>query len=119
VLNLKKPVLTMVLDDGKSFQLHANRAQLRLNGNHINQAHLTGGLDLNYGDVEIKTDEATFWPDHDMVQTSGAVEVQMPDLEVTGVGMEAHPRARLFALQHDVRTQIKRETGRGGTNKPS
>ncbi|HTY56987.1 MAG TPA: LPS export ABC transporter periplasmic protein LptC [Candidatus Binataceae bacterium] len=119
VLNLKKPVLTMILDDGKSFELHADHAELKLNGNHINQAHLTGGLDLNYGEVEIKTDEATFWPDRDMVQTSGAVQVHMPDLEVSGVGMEAHPRARLFALQHDVHTEIKRETVRGGTNKSS
>jgi LPS export ABC transporter protein LptC len=118
-LILKKPELTMVLDDGKTFLLHAAQAELQLNGNHINQAHLTGGLDLTYGDVQIKTNEATFWPDRDMIQGSGPVQVHMTDLDVSGVGLEAHPRARLFALRHDVSTEIKREAARGGSKTSS
>jgi len=117
MLTLKQPQLTMIMDDGKSLQLHAAKAALQLNGNHITKAHLIGGLDLIYGEVELKTDEATFWPDQDMIRGSGPVQVRMPGFDITGVGLEAHPRARMFALQHDVRTEIKREAGRGGSNK--
>ncbi len=116
-LELRKPVLTMVLDDGKVLLLHAARADLTLNGDHINQAHLSGGLDLNYGDVELTTTEATFWPDRDMIQGSGPVQVRMPGFDVTGVGLEGHPRARLFALQHEVSTEIKREARGAGSKK--
>jgi len=116
-LELRKPVLTMVLDDGKILLLHAAKADLKLNGNSINQAYLSGGLDLIYGDTELTTAEATFWPDRDMIQGPGPVKVRMPGLNVTGVGLEAHPQARLFALQHEVRTEIKREASGAGSKK--
>ena len=116
-LKLREPELSMVLDDGKTMMLHAAMAELSLNGNHVNQAHLSGGLDLTYGDVALTTAEATFWPDRDMIQASGPVQVRSPGFNVTGVGLEAHPRARLFALQHEVRTEIKREASGGGSKK--
>lgn len=116
-LVLRKPVLRMVAEDGKILLLHAARADLKLNGDHINQAYLSGGLDLTYGDVELITTEATFWPDRDIIQGSGPVQVRMPGFNVTGVGLEAHPRARLFALQHEVRTEIKREANGAGSKK--
>jgi LPS export ABC transporter protein LptC len=117
-LKLREPELSMVLDDGKTLMLHAAMAELKLTGNHINQAQLSGGLDLTYGDIALSTAEATFWPDRDMIQAPGPVQVRSPGFNVTGVGLEAHPRARLFALQHEVRTEIKREAS-GARSKKS
>jgi len=117
LLNLRQPELTMVLDDGKTLVLHAASAKLKLTGNHIKEALLTGGLELTYGDLWFATGEATFWPDADTIQAPGPVHVRSPGFDVTGVGMEAHPRARLFALQHQVRTEIKREASGAGSKK--
>jgi LPS export ABC transporter protein LptC len=116
-LVLNNPVLSMVTEDGKTLLLHAARADLKLKGDHIDQAYLSGGLDLTYGDVNLTTTEATFWPDRDMIQGAGPVKVRMPGFDVTGVGLEAHPQARLFALQHEVRTEIKREAKGAGSKK--
>ena len=116
-LKLREPDLLMVLEDGKTVMLHAASAELKLNGKHIDEARLNGGLELKYGDIELNTAEATFVPDSDMLQASGPVEIRSPGFTVSGVGLEAHPRARRFSLQNQVRTELKKgaTTGAGST----
>jgi LPS export ABC transporter protein LptC len=116
-LKLREPDLLMVLDDGKTLILHAASAELKLNGKHIDEARLNGGLELKYGDIELSTAEATFVPDSDVLQASGPVEIRSPGFTVSGVGLEAHPRARRFSLQHQVRTELRKgaTTGAGST----
>jgi len=59
-LKLREPDLLMVLEDGKTLMLHAASAELKLNGKHIDEARLNGGLELKYGDIELSTADATF-----------------------------------------------------------
>ena len=66
----------MVSKEGKNVAVTAPRAEISVTGNHINQAHLSGGLQINYGDFVLKTGEATFAPDKDMVSAPGEVEVR-------------------------------------------
>ena len=54
--------LSMVSKDGKNVQVSAPRAEISVTGNHINRAHLSGGLRIDYGDFVLTTDEATFAP---------------------------------------------------------
>jgi lipopolysaccharide export system protein LptC len=75
-------------------------------GNHINQAHLSGGLQINYGDFVLKTDEATFAPDKDVVNAPGEVEVQGQGMTVTGVGLTGHPNERNFSLLSQTNTIV-------------
>ena len=70
--------LSMVSKDGKKVEVSAPRAEISVTGNHINQAHLSGGLRINYGDFVLKTVEATFSPDKDVVNAPGQVEVAGP-----------------------------------------
>ena len=98
--------LSMVSKDGKNVKVSAPRAEISVTGNHINQAHLSGGLRINYGDFELKTAEATFSPDKDVVNAPGQVEVQGQGMTVTGVGLTGHPNERNFTLLSQTNTVV-------------
>lgn len=98
--------LSMVAKDGKNVEVSAPRAEISVTGNHINQAHLSGGLRINYGDFVLKTAEATFSPDKDIVNAPGAVEVAGQGLTVTGVGLTGHPNQRSFTLLSQTNTVV-------------
>ena len=98
--------LSMVSKDGKNVKVSAPRAEISVTGNHINQAHLSGGLRINYGDFVLKTAEATFSPDKDVVNAPGQVEVQGQGMTVTGVGLTGHPNERNFTLLSQTNTVV-------------
>ena len=76
----------------------ASRSRLRL--------QKRGGLTINYGDFVLKTSEATFTPDQDMVSAPGPVEVQGQGLTVSGVGLTGHPNERNFTLLSQTNTVV-------------
>ena len=98
--------LSMVSKDGKNVEVMAPRAEIAVTGNHINRAHLSGGLTINYGDFVLKTSEATFTPDQDMVSAPGPVEVQGQGLTVSGVGLTGHPNERNFTPLSQTNTVV-------------
>ena len=98
--------LSMVSKDGKDVEVSAPRAEISVTGNHINQAHLSGGLRIAYGDFVLTTGEATFAPDKDSVNAPGEVQVQGQGLTVTGTGMTGHPNERNFTLLSQTNTVV-------------
>ena len=98
--------LSMVSKDGKNVQVSAPRAEISVTGNHINRAHLSGGLRIDYGDFVLTTDEATFAPDKDLVNAPGQVQVAGQGLTVTGVGLTGHPNERNFTLLSQTNTVV-------------
>jgi LPS export ABC transporter protein LptC len=98
--------LSMIAKDGKSFELFAPAALLKLNGNHVSSAALSGGLIVHYGDFVLTTSEARFSPDDDRLEASGLVKIQGQGLTVTGIGLSGHPKAELFELLQQVSTEI-------------
>ena len=104
---LVDPQLSMVAQDGKQVELTADLAKLKLSGNHISQANLSGNLVMHYGDFVLTTDEASFTPDGDRLDANGAVKIESPDLIVTGVGLNGQPNKELFELHSQVITVIK------------
>jgi LPS export ABC transporter protein LptC len=105
-LVLSEAQLSMVSKDGKNVEIIAPHAEISVTGNHINQAYLSGGLRINYGDFVLKTDTATFSPDKDTVTAPGEVEVRGQDLKVTGVGLSGHPNERSFTLLSQTNTLV-------------
>jgi LPS export ABC transporter protein LptC len=104
---LAKPQLSMTVRDGKHLSLSAWRAVLTVNGNHISKAQMSGGLKVDYGDFVLITEEATFLPDSDELQASGAVKINGPGLDVAGIGLSGHPKAQTFQLLKEVKTVIE------------
>jgi LPS export ABC transporter protein LptC len=105
-LVLKDSQLKMVLDDGKRVLAQAHRVDLSLTGNHVNRAEFSGGLVLDYGDVRLKTAGGTFLPDSDVLEAAGPVEIAGDGFKISGVDLEARPRARTFTLKHQVVTEL-------------
>jgi len=105
-LVLSDAELSMVSKDGKNVQIIAPRAEISVTGNHINQAHLSGGLRIEYGDFVLTTGDATFAPDKDLVNAPGEVEVEGQGLIVTGVGLTGHPNERSFSLLSQTNTVV-------------
>ncbi len=116
-LTLKNTKLEMVLDDGKPLAVKATRVFLSLSGNnHVNRADFSGGLVLDYGDIRLKTAGGTFLPDRDLLEAPGPVEIAGDGFKITGVGLEAKPRARTFQLKNQVTTDLTKKAGRAAAN---
>lgn len=98
--------LSMVSKDGKNVEVSAPLAEISVNGNHVRKAHLSGGLKIDYGDFVLKTGQATFSPDQDMVTAPGEVTIDGQGLSVTGVGMTGHPNERDFNLLSQTNTVV-------------
>lgn len=105
-LKLTDAVVTMVSSDGKPVVINSPRADLRLNGNHVTRAYLSGGTVIHFGDYVLSTDSATFMPDDDKVDAPGLVTVTGDGLKVTGIGLSGHPKSRVFQLQTQVETIV-------------
>jgi LPS export ABC transporter protein LptC len=104
---LKGAHLKMVAKDGKRLELSAPMATLKMEGNHIGRADMSGGLIVHYGDFVLTTDSAIFSPDDDELKASGAVKIVGQGLTVTGVGLQGHPKEEEFELLNEVSTHIE------------
>lgn len=109
--------LSMISSDGKAVEVKAPHAAISVSGNHINSAHLFGGLTINYGDFIMSTVDATFMPDKDIVTAPGEVKVIGQGLTVTGVGLSGHPKERTFTLLSQTNTVV--DSKKSGDSKPS
>jgi LPS export ABC transporter protein LptC len=103
---LTDAVVTMTSSDGKPVIVNAPHAVLTMSGNHVTQAHLTGGTVIHYGEFILSTDDATFMPDDDHVEAPGLVTVIGDGMKVTGVGLTGNPKTRVFQLRTQVRTEF-------------
>ena len=105
-LTLMDAEVAMTTKDGRQLRLAAPLAKLRLERNHIDEAELSGGLVVHYGDFVLTTPEATFAPDKDELQAKGVVTIQGKGVQVSGVGLAGHPKAEVFELLKQVSTRI-------------
>ncbi len=106
-VRLKDAELSMVTDDGKHLMLRAQRALLALNANHVSRADLIGGLRVDYGDVVVTAQQASFTPDTDELEVPGQVTIESGGMKVTAIGLSARPHAQLFDLHRQVDTEVK------------
>ena len=100
----------MIASDGKAVMFDAPHATLKMNGNHVQQADMGGGLTVHYGDFLLTTDHATFVPDTDSLSAPGNVWVSGQGIKVRGTGLTGHPRQQQFVLGGQVNTEIIRDT---------
>jgi len=105
-LRLQDADVAMVAEDGRLVKLHAPIADLKMNGNHVKRADLSGGLLVHYGEVLIHAEQAVFMPDSDELTVPGQVTIEGQGLKVVGVGLSARPREQLFDLHAQVSTEV-------------
>jgi LPS export ABC transporter protein LptC len=103
---LKDAKVRMIATDGKSVLLDAPAVTLTMHGNHVQQADLSGGLTIHYGEFVLTTERATFIPDSDQLNAPGGVTVTGQGIKVSGTGLTGHPREQQFNLGGRVDTEI-------------
>jgi LPS export ABC transporter protein LptC len=103
---LTDPVVTMTSSDGKPVTMQAPKAELKMDGNQVKRAHMSGGTQIHYGDFVLTTDDATFLPDADLFEAPGFVTINGDGIKVTGIGMTGYTKTRRFELLKQVTTQI-------------
>ncbi len=96
----------MIAEDGKVVVLDAPAVKLKMDGNHVQQADMSGGLTVHYGEFLLTTDHATFFPDTDSINAPGGVMVTGQGIKVKGTGLTGHPRHQQFNLGGQVNTEI-------------
>ena len=104
---LKNAELSMTTNDGKHLLMLAPIVNLKMDGNHVSRATLSGGLTVHYGDFVLTTDQAVFLPDTDQLDAPGLVKVEGQGLTVTGIGLTGHPKGEVFQLLKQVSTEIE------------
>jgi LPS export ABC transporter protein LptC len=105
-LKLTGAEVTMTSSDGKAVTVNAPLASLKMNGNHVTRADLSGGTIIHFGEFTLTTDSATFTPDDDHVEAPGLVTVVGQGMKVTGVGLSGNSKTRVFQLRDQVRTEF-------------
>jgi LPS export ABC transporter protein LptC len=103
---LKEAKVEMIASDGKPVMLDAPAVVLKMKGNHVQQADMSGGLTVHYGEFVLTTDRATFFPDADAISAPGGVMVSGQGIKVSGTGMTGHPHQQQFNLGGRVNTEI-------------
>lgn len=105
-IKLENANLKMVSKDGKHLSLTAPHAVIQLNGDHLKQAELSGGVVAHYGDFVVTTDRALFKPDADELTAPGLVTIVGEGLTIKGIGLSGHPKTEVFQLLKQVNTRI-------------
>src|SRR5262249_20168570 len=107
---LKDAKVEMIASDGRSVMLIAPDVALKMKGNHVQEADMSGGITVHYGEFVLTTERAIFVPDTDALSAPGDVTVTGQGIRVTGIGLTGHPHIQQFVLNGQVNTEITRDT---------
>ena len=98
--------LTTVAQDGHETSVIAPKALIKVDGNTMQSADMTGGIIVHYGEFVLATENATFDPQNDRIAAPGEVTVLGRGLKVTGIGLTGSPKRQVFTLGERVTTHI-------------
>lgn len=111
--------LKMKSKDGKQVFVDAPHAALTLKDNHVIRATLSGGTQVRYGEFLLAASQVTFLPDEDRMEAPGLVTIKGKGVEITGIGLVGHPKARQFELLKQVHTRFTPRPHRASSSKQS
>ncbi len=107
---VQEPRMTFFLDDGaRTTRVEGAEGHLVLDGQEVQSLTLRGGVRVDFDDLRVDTDEATYVRTRDVITSPSPVTVRGPTLEVTGRGMEIDVGPQQVRLFGDVRTTLRHE----------
>jgi LPS export ABC transporter protein LptC len=103
------PEFLLYLKDGEKIALKSQEARVHLDGGggDVTRVELKGNLEMQVGDFSIKTQEATFENERNMITSDGAVQIDGPGVSVVGQGYLVDIGEKRLTLNADVQTTIK------------
>ena len=98
--------LKTISQDGRETSVIAPKALIKVDGNTMQSADMTGGVIVRYGEFVLATEQATFDPQNDKIVAPGEVTIIGRGLKVTGIGLTGSPKQEVFTLGEQVTTHI-------------
>jgi len=107
------PEFSLYQKDGGVIALRSREARIHLGVNEqdVIKVELKGDLEMQIGDLSIKTQEAVFKNEQNTISSSGAVQISGPGLEVEGQGYVVDVTSKRLTLDADVQTTMTRRKG--------
>jgi LPS export ABC transporter protein LptC len=102
-----RPEVSFFGDDGESVQIKGREGRVFLQGTELEKIELGGGIEVRVAGYLLRTDQAVWVQDHDMVVSPGRVQVIGDQLEVDGEGMLVDIGRRRLQLRRGVTTTIR------------
>ena len=103
-----EPHLTFFLKDGnRPCRVTGSEGRLSLDGRDIQTVTLGGGVSVELDELVLRTDEATYDRERDLITSPGAVTVRSHAVEVRGQGMEISVGPQQLRLLGEVHTTVR------------
>jgi len=103
-----EPRLTFFLKDGdRPCRVSGAEGRLSLDGREIDSVRLGGGVSVELDELVLRTDEATYDRERDLITSPGAVTVRSQAVEVRGQGMEISVGPQQLRLLGEVHTTVR------------
>ena len=108
VVIVRGPKVTVHLEDGQRVAVIAGtEGRITMEGTDVKHVELRGRVTIQYDDLELATDVATYDQQNDVVRAPGAVTMKGPTLEVHATGMEVDVQPQRVRLLADVQTVLR------------
>jgi LPS export ABC transporter protein LptC len=104
---VREPKLTLFFEDGRrQAQVTGAEGRLTLDGRELRAVTLRGGVDVKLDELALRTEEATYDRDRDLITSSSEVTIRGRTLDVQARGMEVAVGPQQVRLMQDVRTVV-------------
>ena len=104
------PEFSLYLKDGEIIAVKSQEARVHLDGEgqEVTRVELKGNLEMRVGDFSIKTQEATFESERNILVSDSAVQIDGPGLSVAGQGYTVDVAEKRLTLNADVQTTVNK-----------
>lgn len=109
----------LFLKDGRTLGLKGDEGHILLEGREITRVDLNGRIQMTVADYVMRTEQATYDHQQQVISSPGVVEISGRALQVRGDRMEVHVDSQRLTLTHNVSMVIQPALlKQGGSNAP-
>ncbi len=106
------PAVSLYFSDGKALALRCQEATVHLDGtSDLLHIDLRGNLEIQMGDVFLKTEQATYDRQKNTIFSDGVVHGVGPGFRLAGKGYTVAVDAKQLVLKAEVETEVTWESG--------
>jgi LPS export ABC transporter protein LptC len=111
---VRRPMVRLYLDDGRSVGVSGAEGVVSLDGKELRGVEVNGGIEVTLADYVVRTASAHYDRARDLITAEGGVEISGADIDARGTGMQVEVGAQRFRLLDDVQMVVKPQGGDGG-----
>ena len=107
------PEVSFYLSDGETVALRSQEGTVHLDGNSQDLLHveLRGELEMQIGDIALKTDQATYDRQKNTISSDGVLHIVGQGFTLEGRGYTVAVDTKQLTLNSEVRTTVTQEAG--------